>query len=144
MSKLSYRAGLDAALHGVGLPYGYTVTIWGTGQVLIHDHGKPSIGLILLFVAGAAAAYGLLTVATHGAAPAPQLQLEGSPHLLRAGALQLAAIGGALGAAALLGLVSSAVAWPLGGFAATLVYLGVAAVELANREREEAGDGEWG
>lgn len=140
MSKLPYRAGLDTALHGAGLPYGYTVTIWGSGQLLIHAHGPPGVALILLFVAGAAAAYGLLKVAAHGASAAPQLQLSGSPRLLRAGAIHLGAIGSALGAAALVALISSGVAWPLGGFAATAVYLGVSAVEMARFEREEVGD----
>lgn len=140
MPKPSYRAGLDTALHGTGLPYGYTVTIWGTGQMLIHGHGTPSVGLILLFAAGAAAAYGVLRLAAHDASASPQLQLSDSPHLVRAGAFHLTAIGGALGMAALVGEMSSRFAWPLGAFSATVVYLGVAAVELATREREEVGD----
>lgn len=140
MSKLRYRAGLDTALHGAGLPYGYTVTIWGSGQLLIHAHGTPGVGLILLFVTGAAAAYGLMKVASDGASAEPQLQLSGSAHLLRAGAIHLAAIGSALGAAALVAVISSEVAWALGGFAATAVYLGVSAVEMAIFEREEVDD----
>ncbi|MFP5363869.1 MAG: hypothetical protein ACLGI5_14185 [Thermoleophilia bacterium] len=141
MPKPSYRAGLDVALHGTGLPYGYTVTIWGTGQLLIDGHGTPSVGLIVLFAAGAAAAYGVLRLAAHDVSASPQRQLSDSPHLLRAGAFHLAAIGGALGIATLVGELSSAIVWPLGGFAATVVYLGVAALELATREHEEVGDG---
>ena len=44
--------------------------------------------------------------------------------------LHLLAVGGALGAATLVALIPSGLAWPLGSFLATSVYLAVATVEL--------------
>lgn len=139
-ARVPYRAGMESALHGAGLPYGYSLVVWGSGALLIHDRGKPSVGLIFLFVAGAVAAYGLLKVAGHGASGATGLQLAGSPHVLRAGVVHVAAVGSALGAVALIGLIASGVVWPLGSFAATLLYLGITAVELALREGQEGED----
>jgi hypothetical protein len=135
--KPGYRAGVDTALHGSGLPYGFTLTIWGSGQVLIHHHGPPGIGLVFLFALGAVASWGGLRVLSQGASNATGLQLEASPHLVRAGVLHVTAIGAAIGAAALVGNIDSDVAWPLGAFAAVTVYLCVSAVELTLREREE-------
>ena len=43
-------------------PYGYTVTIWTSGGVLIHARGAPSAIEALLFMLGAVAGYA--TVAT--------------------------------------------------------------------------------
>jgi len=46
---------LETALHCAGLPYGYAITVWSTGAVLIDAHGPPSVGRVFLFAAGAAA-----------------------------------------------------------------------------------------
>src|SRR3954447_24501689 len=126
-----YRAGVETALHGSALPYGFALTVWGSGQVLIGQRGSPTIGLVFLFAAGGAAAWGLLRIISRGASQASGLQLASSPHLVRAGAIHVAAIGGGIGAAALIANIGSGVAWPLGAFAAIGVYLCVSAVEMA-------------
>lgn len=48
---------VENTLHGAGLPYGYTITVWSSGQVLVHTHGSPGIGYVFLLAAGAALAY---------------------------------------------------------------------------------------
>src|SRR4051794_28688171 len=53
-----YRAGLRSAARGASLPYGYTVTMWCSGQVLIHFHGTPGLGLVALFAGGALTGFG--------------------------------------------------------------------------------------
>lgn len=136
---MPYRAGVETALHGSGLPYGYTITVWASGAALIHHLGPPDIGAIFLFAAGAVVAWGGLRVVSRGASAATGLQVEGSPHLVRAGAVHVAAIGSAIGLASLIGLLDSGVAWPLGSFAATLSYLCVTAIEMTLRERDEEG-----
>lgn len=136
-----FRAGIETALHGSGLPYGFTLTVWATGQALISNEGPPGLGPALLFAAGAAAAWGLLRTISRGASRNEGLQLSASPNLLRAGATHMVAIAAAICSAALVAeLLDGTVVWPLGGFAATLVYLATTAVELWRRERENAGD----
>ena len=138
MAVSAYLRALETALHGAGLPYGYAVTVWSTGAMLTNAHGVPSVGRVFLFAAGAAAAYGLLTFLTRTTEGEAGTQLTRSPHLVRAGAIHVAAIGLAIGAAALIAQIESGVAWPLGTFAATLLYLGISSVEKALIEQEEA------
>lgn len=55
-----------------------------------------------------------------------------------AGALDLFAVGAAVGAAALLAMIPSWVAWPLTSLGATVLYMGAASIQLAVAERREA------
>ena len=138
--RSAYLRALDIALHGAGIPYGYAITVWSSGSALTGAQGKPSVGNILLFAAGAAVAYGVLRFLTKEADGDPASQLTRSPHLVRAGAIHVTAMGLAIGSAALIGQIPGGVAWPLGGFAATLLYLGITTVEkaLQQHEREDA------
>jgi hypothetical protein len=137
MSRRTYAGALEASLRGVALPYGYTLTIWATGEIVTHSRGKPSAWEVALFVAGAALAFGCLRWSTRRIDPSIEpTELGGDPHIVRAGALQIAAMAAALAGAAVLGSISSAIAWPAGAFAATLLYLLGTAVELAPRARE--------
>ena len=136
MRGAAYVRALSAALRGAALPYGYTLTVWGAGQALIHLHGTPNVGQMALFVGGAVTAYGLLKSLARERSAEVEPQI-GSPHFVRAGVVHLAAIGSAIGAAALLGGLDSGVAWPAGGFAATLLYIVVATVELGLLETED-------
>ena len=98
-------AGLDAALHGAGLPYGYTVTVWSSGQLLIADTGRRGGGL-------------------------------SDSHVVRTGAMHVTSMAAAIGAVAFLALIPAGIAWLLGGFAATVLYLGGTGIVLGLRERE--------
>jgi hypothetical protein len=122
-----YVAALQAALDRAGVPYGYTITIWTSGQVLADERGSPPIWLLPAFAAGAVVAYGLLAVLAGGGSnrDAP----EGAPtRLAHATLIQIAAIALAIGAVALVGEAPELVAWPAAGFSATTVYLvGIAA-----------------
>ncbi len=139
----AYLRALETALHGAGLPYGYAITVWSTGAVMIGAHGPPSVGEVFLFAGGAASAYGglrLLTETTEGEAGT---QMTRSSHLVRAGAIHLTAIALAIGAAVLIARIHSVLAWPLATFAATALYLGVSSVEkaLIDRERKPSAAG---
>ena len=136
MHRFSYLRALDVALHGAGLPYGYAITVWSTGAMVMSERGKPSVAHVFLFAAGAAVAYGVLRFLTKDAEGNPSSQLTRSPHLVRAGAFHVSAMGLAIGAAALIGRIDSGVAWPLASLAATLLYLGVSTGEKALQERE--------
>ena len=135
----SYVHGLRSVLQTVALPYGYTVTVWSTGQELIHLRGMPPVWEVFLFAAGAVAAFaalrGLTPEPAGNAAPA----LGSTPRGVRALTIQVAAIGSAVGVATLVGLLDSWIAWPLGGFTATTLYLTVASLEPALRAAPETG-----
>ena len=135
LREATYLRALDTALHGAGLPYGYAITVWSTGTTMTGAQGKPSVASILLFAAGAAAAYGALRLLTKHAEGDAQKLLTRSPHLVRAGLLHVAAIGLAIASAALIAQIPSGLTWPLASFAATLVYFGVSSVEMALLER---------
>ena len=130
-SELGLRRGLRSAVLASGVPYGYTLTTFATGQAVIHSHGSPPVGLLLLFAAGGGAAYWLLRWVARSVSAAGHVQLGESPHLARAGVFQAVAIGGAILAAALAARLPEAEAWPAASFLATLIYLAVIAVELA-------------
>ncbi|MDQ4131109.1 MAG: hypothetical protein M3133_08995 [Actinomycetota bacterium] len=135
MRESAYLRALETALHGAGLPYGYSVTVWASGAALIGARGMPKVWSVFLFAAGAAAAYGLLRFLTRRAEGEAQSQLTRSPHLARAGVIHVAAIGASVGAAALIAQIPGGAAWALASFAQTLLYLGISPVEMALLER---------
>lgn len=132
-----YVRALSAALDTAALPYGYTLTVWASGQATIHHRGAPNVGQIALFVAGAAVAYGALRMVAREREREVSGQI-GSPHVLRAGAVHVVAIAAAIGLAALLARIGSGAAWPLASFAATLAYILVSTVELLLEASREA------
>jgi hypothetical protein len=123
-----YRAGLGSTLQGAVVPYGYTLTVWCSGQFLSDLRGQPRLPLVLGFVAGAVTAFGLLRWVAREPMPLP-----GRPHVLAAAFVQVAAIGAAVGAVAALGHIPSGIDWPLAGFAATGIYLTGTAASMALR-----------
>jgi hypothetical protein len=129
-----YRAGLRSAVQSAGLPYGYTVTMWSSGQVLIHFHGTPSLVLIALFAAGALGGYAILQAVALGSDPPDDVALGASGNWIRGGALQAVAVAVTLLAVAAVGaLFPAAVSWALAGMATVLGYLGVVGLELARQ-----------
>lgn len=125
-----YLRGVDAALRGAALPYGYTLTVWATGAALIHSHGNPTVGQLFLFPLGASLAYGTLRIISHRVG-GTQRDIAGSPHVFRAGFIHVGGIGLGIGAAALIARIGSGAAWPLATFGSTAVYLAATSVEIA-------------
>jgi hypothetical protein len=110
-------------------PYGYTVTIWTSGGVLIHSRGAPSSIEALLFMLGAVSGYASVGIVSFGSAGARALTVN--PPAIWAG-FHVIGIGMAIGAATLVAEgVDGTAAWPLGGFAVTAIYLLVLAAQLA-------------
>jgi hypothetical protein len=120
-------------------PYGYTLSVWSSGAVLIHFRGLPNVGDVLLFAGGGLAGFTLIGLMVH-------LRLEAVEEIatmrerILAGVLHWFAVGAAIGVVALIAQIASWVAWPLAMFAATVVYLLGATVQLA----AVAGRGEAG
>ena len=127
-----YTAGLGSTLQGATVPYGYTLTVWCSGQFLTDLRGQPRLLLVLGFVIGASGAFALLRWMAH-----EPMHLAGRPHVLLGALVQVAAIGAAVGAVAALAQIPSGIDWPLGGFAATAVYLTGTAASVALRTESE-------
>ena len=117
-------------------PYGYTITVWSSGAVLIHFRHLPTVWESFLFVAGAVGAFAVLWLVGRGAIGESRPLSRGAARAL-AGALDIFAVGFAVGAAALTAMIPSWVAWPLAAFAATGLYMIAASLQLAVAEAQE-------
>jgi len=123
------RAGMGTVVAASAAPYGYTLTIWSCGAVLIDYRGKPSVGDVFLFLAGAVLGFSTLGLLAQGPL-ANRRSIDRRRDRVIAGALDWAAVGAAVGIVALLANVHGWVAWPLGSFVGTLVYLAGAGLQL--------------
>ena len=126
--RAPFRPSAGAVLGATAMPYGYTTAVWASGAVLVHDRGTPGVGDAFLYLAGLVGAYAVLAV-TLGRASRPAEAQRAD--MLATGMLHAVSAGGAVGAVALVGLIGSWVAWPLGGFAATAVFMLLASLDLA-------------
>lgn len=127
-----------AAVHTVvaasAAPYGYTVSIWSSGAILMHAHGTPDVLDVVLFAVGAIAGFAVLGLAATAGRPTVAT-LERGGERVAAGMLNWLAVGAALGSAALLAEIPSRVAWMLASLAATALYLLGASAQLALVDR---------
>ena len=128
------RAALATVVAASAVPYGYTLAIWGSGAVLLRSLGAPSAAEAFIFAAGASAGFfvvdrllGLLAFAT----PGPVNPIDRYEDRALAGAFDLIAVGAALGAVSLLDGIHGWLPWLVGPFAATVLYLCIASVQLA-------------
>ena len=111
-------------------PYGYTISIWSSGAVLMHSHGTPSVADVFGFLAGALTGFGLMGLLARGGLTRAEPH-EHAPDRVLAGAMHWLAAGAAVGAAALVARIGGWEAWPLAAFAATAIYILGASVQLA-------------
>lgn len=131
-----FRA-METSVHGAGLPYGYAITVWSTGAVLIDEHGPASPPLVFLFAGGAAAAYGALKTLTWNTQREADKPLTKSPHPIRAGLIHVCAIGLAIAAAMAIAQIPGDASWFAAPLVATFLYLSGSSVEVALVEEEE-------
>lgn len=124
------RAALGATISASAAPYGYTLTIWGSGAIVIHSHGSPSAGDVFLFIAGALAGFDVLGALARGAL-ARKESLQSRQDRVLAAALDWVAVGAAAGAVALLAEIPGWVPWLIAPLVATIVYVLAAALQLA-------------
>ncbi len=111
-------------------PYGYTLTVWCTGALLVHFRHPPAVWEVFLFVTGAVLAFALLWMVGRPAIEHSRPLPQGAARA-RAGTLDIFAVGLAAGAASLIAMIPAWVAWPLAAFGATSVYMVIASVQLA-------------
>src|SRR4051812_22150437 len=137
--SLAFRGGVGAAARTVGLPYGYTLTVWSTAQTTIAEHGTPRVWEIALYALGAVTAYWVARAWATGTVPERDGTHATAYPALRGGVVQAVAIGTPVAAAAVLAqALPSAVCWPLAGLVTVLGYLGVMGLSHALAAR--AGD----
>ncbi len=130
MLRRYYGRNLRTAVGASGAPYGYTVTVWTSGALLIHAHGLPNVLQALMFMAGAVAGYALVSMIAFGGLG---VRFKEQPrHSALWGNLHFLSIGFAIGASYLAShSIDNIVAWPATGFLATVVYLLVLGLEYA-------------
>ncbi len=121
---------LGTVISASAAPYGYTVSLWSSGALLIHFRGTPNVGDVFMFAAGALAGFGLLGLLAHGTLRTQEPLAAGHERVI-AGIMHWFSVGLAVGAVALLSQIQSWVAWPLGSFTATVLYLIGASLQLA-------------
>jgi hypothetical protein len=123
------RSHLRSAVAASAGPYGYTLTIFATGSVASYVIGRPHVFELLLFIAGAVAAFLLVEAVAFGSprahlkpGEAGPVEAWGQAHLVSAG-LAIFLSWAALQA------VSSNVGWAVAGFVSTATYLMLNAVQ---------------
>jgi len=126
----SLPAALSETVTASAAPYGYTLTIWGSGAVLIRSHGTPSVGEVFVFITGALIGFDFLGLVSSGALERRESLGRRRDRVLAA-ALDWSAVGAAVGAVALLAEVRGWVPWLVGPLVATLAYILTAALQLA-------------
>jgi hypothetical protein len=129
-----YRDAARTAVASSVAPYGYTLTVWTSGAVLTHARGVPTTVDALLFMGGAVTGFASVGLAVFGGFRA-RLAGDSRPTLWTG--IHALSIALAIGAAALAAhLVQDAGAWPLTGFAVTVIYLCALAFQLTlSRDR---------
>lgn len=134
-----YSESLRSAVAACGAPYGYTLSVWTSGALLISAHGLPNLAAALSFMVGSVAGYALVGALAFGNLGDPGGGGDGvgrAPALW--GNVHILSIGGAI-------LVSypasyfldGHLAWPATGLAATAAYLLLLAAEFALATRSE-------
>jgi hypothetical protein len=136
MLKGRYGRNLRTAIGVSGGPYGYTLSTWTTGSVLINSNGIPSTLDALMFMVGAVVAFALVGTIAFGGISARfreeprESALWGNFHFL--------SVGLAIGAAALLAhYLHGRIAWPVASFFSTIAYLVALGVELTAADERD-------
>jgi hypothetical protein len=124
-----YKSALRVTVASSAAPYGYTLTIWTSGAVLSHARGIPNAGEALLFLAGAVTAYALIGGLAFGGLSEQLVPEPGRAAVW--GGLHFVSVALAIGGASLVAhFVTDALAWLLGGFLVTGLYLVASAAQL--------------
>ena len=118
------RTRLEANLVSESEAYGYTLSVWGAGALLIHAYGVPDIERALAYVAGALVGFGTLALLAFRGFTAEATVGE-VPSSLVASTVHVVATGGILAVVHLL-LVLVGEGRPLVAFFATGVLVTVA------------------
>ena len=109
--------------------------MWCSGAALLHRHGPPAPTQAFHFLVGAVTAFAVLSIPASAVADQP-LEASARAHALT-GVMNLAAAAAGVGAADAVAVMSSWAVWPIASFAATMLYLLVAAAGLLLARRTD-------
>jgi hypothetical protein len=143
---VNYRQALGSVIEAAGIPYGFTLTVWGSAALVADHRGFPRPGNVALFAAGALVGFTAVRLfavempvtrwvqarrASRGEPIAMMEPEQERPRMTPAllAVTHLPALGAAyLGAwvAAHFGML----AWPVAGFVAASAFFAVAAAQL--------------
>ncbi|HTU86513.1 MAG TPA: hypothetical protein VMF57_13115 [Solirubrobacteraceae bacterium] len=137
--RYALRSSLATIVPASAAPYGYTLSIWSTGALLLRSHGTPSTADTLMFVAGAIAGFNLLGAIAVGDIRHTR-SVERRQDRVLAGVLDWVALGAVLAVVFAISRIHGSAPWILGPLAATIVYLLVASLQLAALIVERAPD----
>ena len=127
---MGYGAALRQTLRTTAAAYGYALSLTSTAAALNSILGKPAIGQLFVFVAGALAAFAALEALMLAEQPGDDDAGAGQAFPF-AGALNCFSVPAALGSSiGVAHAVSGTLAWLLAPFAATAVYLLIVAVQV--------------
>ncbi len=130
-----YRHGLRKAVGTSAGPYGYTLTIWTSGAVLLHNHGVPDTLEVILFAFGAV--LGFAIVGSLAFRRAPPLRSRVTSHPVLWGSFHFVPVAASIAAAGLIAhFVNVTAAFPLAGFVATTIYLTCVAAQITLFEEQ--------
>jgi uncharacterized membrane protein len=132
----SLRRAFATMVSASAAPYGYTLTVWSAGALLIHFRGSPKVWEVFLFLTGAVVAFAALWLLGRGAIEDAHSVSEQSARAL-AGALDLFAVGLAVGVAALMSMIPSWAAWPVTSMGVAAIYMVAGSLQLAVAEGQE-------
>jgi hypothetical protein len=136
-----YRRGLHASVRNNASAYGFSVTITASFGLLTSALGTPTALEIFAFAGGAVAAFALVEFAV---SLGYRRDLEDEPPNVKdvGSSVSVLSVGSAMAGAYVVGiLLGGFVAWPLGSFVATAVYLFLFGVELGLIEHLSRGRG---
>ena len=126
-----YRQRLRTMVGSSAAPYGYTLATWTSGAVITSAQGIPNVVDVLLFMVGAVLGFAFVGALAFGGITKHLDQDHGAAPLIW-GSFHFFSVGLAIGVAALTAHYAEGfVAWPLGGFLFTSIYLLVAGAESA-------------
>jgi hypothetical protein len=125
---MDWRERLAENLTSESKAYGYTLTVWGTGAILINQYSTPDIVEFFLYIGGGLLGFGVLGLLAFRELFARE-QPEGNDQLIVASTVHILGTGGALVVGYLLARLISlypslpeAAGFLLLGFQATVVY----------------------
>jgi hypothetical protein len=128
----SARRALATALNAEAHAYAFTLAIWSTGAVLIVERGKPDVGDVFSFVAGAVAAMAITVTVAAGSLGGSLQQDESEGDRRAYGTVHVFSSFGALASGwGVAAVVGGALGFFLAALAAVLVLQLLLAAEIA-------------
>ncbi len=130
-----YASGLKASVHNNSIAYGFSVMITAALAVVSAGRDTPGIWEVLTFAGGAVLSFTVVEAFVYFALH-QRLEEESTEIRLLGSIFSFLSIGLALGATWIVErFLSGLIAWPVGGFVATSVFVLVLGLELSVAER---------